>query len=79
MCDSCGCGDTNLVPVEVQQRILSDNERTATRRKTRHEPLFPDPQLRWTYWTQLPAAQALAHVKEKRSALVSLPVRLLSL
>jgi hydrogenase nickel incorporation protein HypB len=30
MCDSCGCGDTNLVPLEVQQRILSDNERTAT-------------------------------------------------
>ena len=29
MCDSCGCGDSNLVPVEVQQRILSDNERTA--------------------------------------------------
>jgi hydrogenase nickel incorporation protein HypB len=29
MCDSCGCGDTNLVPFEVQQRILSDNERTA--------------------------------------------------
>jgi hydrogenase nickel incorporation protein HypB len=30
MCDSCGCGDANLVPVDVQQRILSDNERTAT-------------------------------------------------
>jgi hydrogenase nickel incorporation protein HypB len=30
MCDSCGCGDTNLVPIDVQQRILSDNERTAT-------------------------------------------------
>ncbi len=29
MCDSCGCGDTNLVPIDVQQRILSDNERTA--------------------------------------------------
>lgn len=29
MCDSCGCGDSNLVPVDVQQRILSDNERTA--------------------------------------------------
>jgi hydrogenase nickel incorporation protein HypB len=29
MCDSCGCGDTNLVPVEIQQRILSDNDRTA--------------------------------------------------
>src|SRR3982751_699320 len=29
MCDDCGCGDTNLVPVEVQQRILSVNDRTA--------------------------------------------------
>ncbi|HYT66466.1 MAG TPA: hydrogenase nickel incorporation protein HypB [Vicinamibacterales bacterium] len=29
MCDSCGCGDTQLVPLEVQQRILSDNDRTA--------------------------------------------------
>jgi len=30
MCDSCGCGDTNLVPIDVQERILSGNERTAT-------------------------------------------------
>jgi hydrogenase nickel incorporation protein HypB len=29
MCDSCGCGDTQLVPVDVQQRILSENERGA--------------------------------------------------
>jgi hydrogenase nickel incorporation protein HypB len=29
MCDSCGCGDSNLVPVDVQRRILSDNDRTA--------------------------------------------------
>ena len=29
MCDSCGCGDTELVPVEVQERILSVNERQA--------------------------------------------------
>jgi hydrogenase nickel incorporation protein HypB len=29
MCDSCGCGDTNLVPIEVQERILSANERQA--------------------------------------------------
>jgi hydrogenase nickel incorporation protein HypB len=36
MCDSCGCGDTNLVPVEVQQRILSDNERMAAH----HSPHF---------------------------------------
>ena len=29
MCDGCGCGDANLVPVDVQQRILSDNDRLA--------------------------------------------------
>lgn len=29
MCESCGCGDTDLVPVEVQERILSVNERQA--------------------------------------------------
>ena len=29
MCESCGCGDTNLVSVEVQDRILATNDRTA--------------------------------------------------
>jgi hydrogenase nickel incorporation protein HypB len=29
MCDSCGCGDTDLVPIDVQHRILADNERMA--------------------------------------------------
>ena len=29
MCDTCGCGDTTLVPVEVHERILSDNDRIA--------------------------------------------------
>ena len=29
MCDSCGCGDTELVPVELQARILGANERLA--------------------------------------------------
>jgi hydrogenase nickel incorporation protein HypB len=29
MCDSCGCGDPELVPVELQERILAGNERTA--------------------------------------------------
>jgi hydrogenase nickel incorporation protein HypB len=29
MCDTCGCGDGELVPVEIQERILSANERTA--------------------------------------------------
>src|ERR1700682_351019 len=42
-----------------------DNERAAIRRKAKYEPFFPKPDLRWTHWTQLPAAQALAHVKEK--------------
>jgi len=29
MCDTCGCGDTKLVPVEVQERLLTANDRTA--------------------------------------------------
>ena len=29
MCETCGCGDPGLVPVEVQERILSGNERQA--------------------------------------------------
>lgn len=29
MCEDCGCGDPELVPVEVQQSILAGNERTA--------------------------------------------------
>jgi hydrogenase nickel incorporation protein HypB len=29
MCDSCGCGDPNLVSVEVHDKILATNDRTA--------------------------------------------------
>jgi len=29
MCDTCGCGDSGIVPLEVQERILQDNEATA--------------------------------------------------
>ena len=29
MCQDCGCGDVNLVPVEVQQRILARNDSVA--------------------------------------------------
>lgn len=29
MCDSCGCGDAELVPVAVHERILANNDRTA--------------------------------------------------
>src|SRR5262245_1899896 len=42
-----------------------DAERAAKRRHRPFEPLFEDPTLRWSHWTQLPAEQALRHVKEK--------------
>lgn len=29
MCTDCGCGDTNLVSVDVQERILARNDKTA--------------------------------------------------
>jgi hydrogenase nickel incorporation protein HypB len=29
MCQDCGCGDVSLVPLDVQQRILSRNDKTA--------------------------------------------------
>ena len=29
MCESCGCGDPNLVPVEVHENLLSANDRAA--------------------------------------------------
>lgn len=29
MCDTCGCGDPELVPVEVQESLLAGNDRTA--------------------------------------------------
>jgi type I restriction enzyme M protein len=42
-----------------------DAERAARLRGKKHQPIFPDPKLRWSHWTQLPADQALRHVKEK--------------
>ena len=29
MCETCGCGDPNLVPLDVQEKILSGNQRQA--------------------------------------------------
>ncbi|MFI5178143.1 MAG: hydrogenase nickel incorporation protein HypB [Vicinamibacterales bacterium] len=29
MCDSCGCGDPNVIPFEVHERILKGNDRVA--------------------------------------------------
>ena len=37
MCDTCGCGDSELVPVEMQERILSGNERTARHNREHFE------------------------------------------
>ena len=37
MCDSCGCGDTKIVPVEVHDRILADNDRNAHHNRAHFE------------------------------------------
>jgi hydrogenase nickel incorporation protein HypB len=29
MCDSCGCGDTRIIPFEVHERLLAGNDRAA--------------------------------------------------
>lgn len=42
-----------------------DAERTARLRSRKAEPLFDDPELRWSHWSQLPADKALKTIKEK--------------
>src|SRR5262252_968329 len=42
-----------------------DQERAARRRGKKYQPLIPDQTLRWSHWTQMPADEALRHVKEK--------------
>jgi type I restriction enzyme M protein len=46
-----------------------DAERAARLRGRKFDPLFPDTEdgrkLRWSYWSQLPAEQALQHVRER--------------
>ena len=34
MCETCGCGDSKIVPVEIHDRVLAENDRTA--RHNRH-------------------------------------------
>lgn len=41
-----------------------DAERAAKLRGKKFTPIFPNPDLRWCHWTQLPADKALKHVKE---------------
>jgi type I restriction enzyme M protein len=42
-----------------------DHERAARLRGKKFEPLFPDDELRWSHWSQLPAEKALKQVKDK--------------
>jgi type I restriction enzyme M protein len=42
-----------------------DAERAAKKRGRPFQPLFDDPKLRWSYWSQLPGDKAIAIVKEK--------------
>ncbi len=37
MCQDCGCGDSELVPVEVQARLLESNDRTARHNREHFE------------------------------------------
>jgi hydrogenase nickel incorporation protein HypB len=37
MCSTCGCGDTDLVPVEVHEKILAGNDRTARHNRAHFE------------------------------------------
>src|SRR5258708_13144275 len=41
-----------------------DAERAAKLRGKNFTPIFPSADLRWSYWTQLPADVALKHVRE---------------
>ena len=42
-----------------------DRERDVRLGRKKREPVFSDPKLRWSYWTNLKAEDALKHVKEK--------------
>jgi len=42
-----------------------DAERAAKRRDQTYKPLLTDKELRWSYWSQLPAEKALSTVREK--------------
>ena len=37
MCQSCGCGDSAIIPVDLQERILAGNERRATHNRQHFE------------------------------------------
>jgi hydrogenase nickel incorporation protein HypB len=37
MCDACGCGDPEIVPVEVHEAILAGNDRGARHNREHFE------------------------------------------
>ena len=39
MCETCGCGDPEIVPIEVQERILSDNDAQAAHNRNHFKSL----------------------------------------
>ncbi|MFW2387282.1 MAG: hydrogenase nickel incorporation protein HypB [Polyangiales bacterium] len=39
MCETCGCGDPEIVPIEVKERILSDNDAQAGHNRSHFEGL----------------------------------------
>lgn len=39
MCETCGCGDPEIVPIEVRERILSDNDAQAAHNRSHFEHL----------------------------------------
>jgi hydrogenase nickel incorporation protein HypB len=39
MCETCGCGDPEIVPVEVQERILADNDTQAAHNRSHFKGL----------------------------------------
>jgi hydrogenase nickel incorporation protein HypB len=39
MCETCGCGDPEIVPIEVQERILSDNDAQAAHNRSHFDEL----------------------------------------
>ncbi|MGZ8797176.1 MAG: hydrogenase nickel incorporation protein HypB, partial [Thermoanaerobaculia bacterium] len=40
MCQDCGCGDVNLVPLEVQTRILARNDSVASHNRAHFSERF---------------------------------------
>lgn len=37
MCDTCGCGDPEVIPLEIQEHVLAENDRVATHNREHFE------------------------------------------